>query len=63
MNPTALYDSLRHFADTWGLVFMFGVFLTVVVMMFLPGAGGRARDAAMIPLKDDDRPNPKGSQQ
>lgn len=61
MDPTALYDSLRHFADTWGLVFMFGIFLAVVAMLFLPGAGRRANDAANIPLRDDDdRANAKG---
>ena len=58
MDSTSLYDSLRHFADSWGLLFLFGVFLIVVVMLFLPGARRRAHDAAQIPFRDD-RSNPK----
>lgn len=47
------YDSFRHFADSWGLVYMFAVFIGVVAMMFLPGAAKRAKQAANIPLGDD----------
>ena len=54
---TALYDMLRHFADSWGLLYMVCIFLAVVVMIFLPGARARALDAARIPL-DDDMPLP-----
>ncbi len=50
---TAHYDSLRHFADSWGLVYMLAIFLVVAVMLFLPGARDRARAAAAIPLDDD----------
>lgn len=46
------YDSLRHFADSWGLVYMFGIFLAVTVFLFRPGARKAAADAANIPLKD-----------
>ena len=49
----AIYDMLRHFADSWGLLYMLAIFLAVVVMMVLPGAGARAREAARIPLADD----------
>jgi cytochrome c oxidase cbb3-type subunit IV len=52
---TAHYDMLRHFADSWGLVYMLAIFLTVMVMIFLPGARNRAIEAARIPL-DDDQP-------
>lgn len=48
-----IYDALRHFADSWGLLYMMAIFLAVVAMMLLPGAGSRARDAARIPLSDD----------
>jgi cytochrome c oxidase cbb3-type subunit 4 len=60
--PTDHYDLMRHFADSWGLLYMLGVFLAVAVMLFLPGAASRARAAAEIPLRDevqpDERPHP-----
>lgn len=46
------YDSLRHFADSWGLVAMFLVFAVVVIRVLLPGMEQRTRDAASIPFKD-----------
>ena len=46
------YDTFRHFADSWGLVYMFGVFLAVILFLVRPGAGRRALDAAQIPLRD-----------
>lgn len=52
---TAHYDMLRHFADSWGLVYMLAIFLAVVVIIALPGAKARAMEAARIPL-DDDQP-------
>jgi cytochrome c oxidase cbb3-type subunit 4 len=32
------YTAMRHFADSWGLVFMFAVFVGVVLFMFGPAA-------------------------
>ena len=46
------YDSLRHFADSWGLVYLFAVFIGVGLFLLRPGARQRARAAAMIPLRD-----------
>jgi cytochrome c oxidase cbb3-type subunit IV len=51
--PTANYDAMRHFADSWGLLYMFVIFLAVTIMLFLPGAAKRARAAAEIPLSDE----------
>ncbi|MDP1729983.1 MAG: cbb3-type cytochrome c oxidase subunit 3 [Devosia sp.] len=50
---TVLYDTLRHFADSWGLVYMFAVFLAVAVFLFRPGAKAHAQSAAQIPLHDN----------
>ncbi len=50
---TAHYDMLRHFADSWGLVYMMAIFLTVVVFLVLPGARDRAVASAHIPLNDE----------
>jgi cytochrome c oxidase cbb3-type subunit 4 len=50
---TALYDMLRHFADSWGLLYMMAIFLTVVFMIVRPGAKAHAQAAALIPLNDE----------
>ncbi|MGQ7791556.1 CcoQ/FixQ family Cbb3-type cytochrome c oxidase assembly chaperone [Faunimonas sp. B44] len=50
-----LYDSLRHFADSWGLLFLLLVFLGVVLWVFRPGARKKYRDQANIPFKHDDK--------
>jgi cytochrome c oxidase cbb3-type subunit 4 len=58
--PTEHYDALRHFADSWGLLYMLGIFIVAAAMLLLPGASRRARTAAQIPLRDDtDHPNEK----
>jgi cytochrome c oxidase cbb3-type subunit 4 len=46
------YETMRHFADSWGLLFLFVVFLAVVAWAFRPGAS--FRDQAEIPFKHDD---------
>jgi cytochrome c oxidase cbb3-type subunit 4 len=51
----ATYESLRQFADSWGLVYMLGIFVVVTAMLFWRGARQRAQEAARIPLMDDDR--------
>jgi len=50
---TAHYDTLRHFADSWGLLYMLAIFLTVVFFCVRPGAKARAVEAASIPLDDE----------
>jgi cytochrome c oxidase cbb3-type subunit 4 len=46
------YDSMRHFADSWGLLAMFLVFAVVVVRVLMPGVKEKAQDAASIPFKE-----------
>ena len=46
------YETMRHFADSWGLVFLLLVFLAAVVWAFRPGSS--FRDQAEIPFKHDD---------
>lgn len=43
-----IYDTLRHFADSWGLVFMGVCYLIFVGWHFRPGASHRSRDAATV---------------
>ncbi len=47
------YTTFREFADSWGLLYLFVVFIGVFIMVFLPGAKERAIDAAGIPLRDE----------
>lgn len=51
---TATYELLRQFADSWGLVYMFGICAVVAVMLFWRGAKQNASEAARIPLTDDE---------
>jgi cytochrome c oxidase cbb3-type subunit IV len=50
------YSALRHFADSWGLLFLAAVFLIAVGWAFRPGSSyERHRD---IPFRhDDERPS------
>ncbi len=48
------YDSFRHFADSWGLVFMGLLFVTFIGWTFRKGASTHHRDAAAIIFKDED---------
>lgn len=57
---TAQYEMMRHFADSWGLVYMMAIFLTVIFFILKPGARDKALEAARIPLEDD---QPKGDRQ
>jgi cytochrome c oxidase cbb3-type subunit 4 len=59
--PTAHYDMLRHFADSWGLLYMMAIFLVVVFFLVRPGAKANAMAAARIPL-DEAQPMARGEQ-
>lgn len=47
------YESFRHFADSWGLLYMLAIFLIVIAMVLRPGSKSQAKDAANIPFKED----------
>ena len=51
------YNEFRHFADSWGLVYLFAIFVFVVAFIFRPGSGDIYQDAARIPL--DEAPSDK----
>lgn len=48
------YEKLRHFADSWGLLYLTIVFILVVLFVFRPGSKQKYDEAARIPLKEDD---------
>ncbi len=48
------YDALRHFADSWGLVFMGVVFLVLIGWTFRPRARDHHQRAANMIFDRDD---------
>ena len=48
------YDALRHFADSWGLVFMAASYLSLTGWVLLPRNRGRNQQAASMIFKDSD---------
>lgn len=47
------YETMRHFSDTWGLLFLFSVFLFVVGWVFRPGSNKFYKDLSEIPFHKD----------
>lgn len=50
------YSFMRQFADSWGMLFLFGVFIFVVLWAFRPGSRKVHDDIANIPFRNDDKP-------
>jgi cytochrome c oxidase cbb3-type subunit 4 len=48
------YQTLRTFADSWGLVFMGAIFLIAIGWALRPGSRAAHDDARMIPFRDDE---------
>ena len=48
------YYAFRHFADSWGLVFMGAVYLVLIGWVLLPRNRGRNHDAAQMIFRDGD---------
>ena len=51
-----LYTITRHFADSWGLAFLFAFFIGAVIFAFRPGSKELHRDSADIPFRYEDKP-------
>lgn len=47
------YETFRHFSDSWGLLYLFSVFVIVALFVFRPGSKEQYDEAAKIPLKRD----------
>ncbi len=50
---TDTYYMLAHFAQSWGLIYFFLVFVVVVVLVMRPSQKRRYEDAARLPLRED----------
>ena len=48
------HETLRHIADSWGLLFLLAIFLTAIGIAFRPGSRPQQDEARMIPLRDED---------
>jgi cytochrome c oxidase cbb3-type subunit 4 len=49
------YKALAEFAQSWGLLFFFIVFLAIVAYAFWPSNKKKFDEAARSPLREDDR--------
>lgn len=47
------YDALRHFADSWGLVFMGTSYAVLIGWHFRPKGGERSKEAALAIFETD----------
>ena len=47
------YSAFREFADSWGLLYLFLIFVGVILFTFRPGSKERADEIAKIPFKED----------
>ena len=48
------YETLRQFADSYGLILMALIWLAFIGWAFRPGAGQRSREAAHMIFEDKD---------
>ncbi|KUO56798.1 MAG: cytochrome C oxidase Cbb3 [Sphingomonadales bacterium BRH_c42] len=48
-----VYETLRHFADSYGLAILFAVFVILCAWPFRPGSKGHNQAAANSIFKDD----------
>ena len=47
------YNIFREFADSWGLLYLFALFVGVIFFTFRPGSRSRADEIAKIPFQED----------
>jgi cytochrome c oxidase cbb3-type subunit 4 len=47
------YETVSHFAQTWGLVYLVVLFAGVLFYALRPGSKQKFEQAANIPLKED----------
>jgi cytochrome c oxidase cbb3-type subunit 4 len=52
-TPHSTYETLRHFADSWGLLAMALTFLALAAWPFRPGARSANEAAKTMIFKDD----------
>ena len=53
MSAHSTYDTLRHLADSWGLLAMMIAFVALCLWPFRPGSKASNEDAAQVIFKDE----------
>ena len=48
------YNTMRHLADSWGLLYLFAIFVGVIYFTFRPGSKEQADKNAQIPRNEDE---------
>ena len=48
------YEAAAHFAQSWGLLYFFLIFVGVVLFVMRPSRKARYEDAARLPIREDD---------
>ncbi|WP_395685008.1 cbb3-type cytochrome c oxidase subunit 3 [Aestuariivirga sp.] len=48
------YSTMRQFADSWGLLLLFIIFIGIVIFAYRPGSRATYDDVAKIPLQKTD---------
>lgn len=48
------YSTMRQFADSWGLLLLFTVFIAIVIYVYRPGSRATYDDVAKSPLQKTD---------
>jgi len=56
------YTILRHFADSWMLLFLFWFYLGVFSWVMRPGSRSEYEQTADIPFRYENQPAPKSEQ-
>jgi cytochrome c oxidase cbb3-type subunit IV len=49
-----LYETLRHFADSYGLAMVFALYLVLCLWHFMPSAKSHVEAAKLSIFKEDD---------
>lgn len=49
------YEDFSHFAGTWGLVFLFVLFIGAVAYAFWPSNKKKFEKASRLPLNDEEK--------
>ncbi|GAB5377331.1 MAG: hypothetical protein AcusKO_37930 [Acuticoccus sp.] len=57
------YETVRGFADSWGLLLLVILFLAVILFVFRRGSTKRYEDAARIPMESREKPGKPGAQE
>jgi cytochrome c oxidase cbb3-type subunit 4 len=47
------YGAVAHFAQSWGLLYFFVVFMVVVLFVMRPSQRRRYEEAGRMPLRED----------